>query len=73
MNKICLCGNENEILSRKVNLWFGLSQKENNNGPQPKRFVNFSTFSHTFITFKNVSMNTVNDLMSTHSLISAPL
>ena len=31
VNKICLCGHENEILSRKVNLWFGLSQKVNNN------------------------------------------
>ena len=57
MNKICLCGNKNEILSRKVNLWFGLSHKVNNNAPQPKQFVNFNTFSHTFITFKNISMN----------------
>ena len=36
VNKICLCGNENKILSQKVNLWFGLSQKVNNNAPQPK-------------------------------------
>ena len=57
MNKICLCGNQNKILSQKVNLWFGLSQKVNNNAPQPKRFVNFDTFSHTFNTFKNISMN----------------
>ena len=57
VNKSCLCGNENQILSRKVNLWFGLSQKESNNAPQPKRFVNSNTFSHTFITFKNISMN----------------
>ena len=47
VNKICLCGNENEILSRKVNLRFGLSQKVNNNASQPKRGVNFNTFSHT--------------------------
>ena len=57
MNKIGPCGNENEILSQKVNLWFGLSQKVNNNAPQPKRFVNFNTFSHTFTTFKSISMN----------------
>ena len=62
MNKICLCRNEHEILSQNVNLWFGLvwfglSQKVNNNAPQPKRSVNFNTFSHTFTTFKNISMN----------------
>ena len=51
VNKICLCGNENKILSQKVNLWFGLSQKVNNNASQPKRFVNFNTFSLPFITF----------------------
>ena len=57
VNKICLYGHENGILFRKVILWFSLSQKVNNNALQPKRFVNFNTFSHTFITFKNISMS----------------
>ena len=57
MNKICLCGNQNEILHKKVNIWFGLSQKVNSNAPQPKRFANFNTSSRTFTTLKNTSMN----------------
>ena len=58
MNKVCLCGNENEnCLEKSI---FGLvlfASKVNNNAPQPKLFVNFNTFSHTFITFKNISTN----------------
>ena len=49
--RICLCGNKNETLSRTSTFTFGLSQKVNNNAPQPKRFMNFNRFSHTFITF----------------------
>ena len=54
MNKIYLCGNANEILSRNGLVCL---KKVNNNAPQPKRFVTFNTFSHTFVIFKNISMN----------------
>ena len=37
---------------------FGLvCLKSEQNAPQPKRFVNFNTFSHIFTTFKNISIN----------------
>ena len=44
VNKICLCGNENEILSRIVSLWFGLSQKVNNNALEDKALCPKLTF-----------------------------